>query len=58
MKRYLQRLKLAAEENPLAAAAIAVALISATAKFVEAYNHNTGARAYAKQVDYRVKNKK
>lgn len=58
MKQFIENLKRSAEENPLIAIGIAVAAVTAVAKLIDAAGHASGSRAFAKQVNYRVKNKK
>lgn len=55
--RFVQNLIQFAEENPAAAIMLAAALIGSTAKLVDAIGHNAGSRAYARQVNYRHKNR-
>lgn len=43
------------DENPLVVIAVAVGAVSAVAKLIDALSAAQGRRAYAKQVDYRVK---
>lgn len=55
--RFVQTLKRQAEENPVVVLMAAAALITATAKLVDAVGHNAGSRAYAKQVAAKLKNR-
>jgi hypothetical protein len=55
--RFVQNLKTAAEENPVVVIMATAALITATAKLVDAVGHNAGSRAYAKQVAAKLKNR-
>lgn len=48
----------AIEENPAAFLGGLSALLYSTSKVIEAMGHSRGSRAYAKQVDYRIRNKK
>lgn len=50
-----KKLKQKFEENPLPYILAAGLLLSATAKFIDAAGAAQGRRAYAKQVDYRVR---
>ena len=58
MKKFAENLKRQAEENPVVILVIAVAAITASAKLVDSAGHARGSNAYAKQVNYRVKNNK
>lgn len=53
--RFVQKLKEQAEENPVVVLMATAAVITATAKLVDAVGHNAGSRAYAKQVSARLK---
>lgn len=57
MKQFLANLKQSAEENPILALAVGAGLITAVGKLIDAVGHTMGRHAYAKQVNYRVKNK-
>lgn len=57
MKKFMTNLKRSAEENPLVAIGVAIAAVTVTAKLIEAIGNATGSAAYAKQVNFRVKNK-
>lgn len=54
----LEKLKKQWEENPLAVIGVGAAAVGAVAKFVDALSAAKGRRAYAKQVNYRVKHRK
>lgn len=56
MKKYLENLKLAAEENPIAALAIAGLVVTAVAKFIDSAGRYRGSAAYARDVDRRIRN--
>lgn len=58
MKKFLNNLKQTAQENPLMALAAGAATLTAVAKLVEASGNRAGSRAYAKDVDRRIKNNK
>lgn len=58
MHPLANKLKHQAEENPLAALGVGAAAITAAAKLIDALSAAQGRRAYAKQVNYRVKKKK
>lgn len=57
MKQFIENLKKSAEENPILAIAVGAGFITAVGKLIDAVGHAAGSRAYAKQVNYRVKNK-
>jgi hypothetical protein len=56
MKKFVENLKQNAQENPMLTLAAAAAVITATAKLIDAVGHAQGSRAYAKDVNRRVKN--
>lgn len=56
MNKFVNNLKRNIEENPIIAIAVAAAVITATAKLIDAAGHNAGSRAYAKQVNAKIKN--
>ena len=56
MKRFIDKLKLQAEENPLLALGIGAALLTAAGKFIDASAHATGSRAYARDAARRDRN--
>lgn len=58
MKQFLLNLKHQAEENPMLAIVIAVGATTAIAKFIDASGRASGSRAYARDVNRRVKNSK
>jgi hypothetical protein len=55
MEKFLQNLSAQAEQNPLLALAIASGLMTAGAKLIKAHGESKGSRAYAKDVDRRIK---
>lgn len=55
MKFDTTKLKQQVEENPMLALAVGAAVITAAAKFLDAASAAQGRRAYAKQVNHRVK---
>ena len=55
MEKFIANLKRQAEENPIVAIAVAAGLITATSKLIDASGHAAGSRAYAKDVDRRIK---
>lgn len=52
------KLKKAWDDNPLAVIAIGAFAVTAAAKFVDSWSAAQGRRAYARQVDYRVTNRR
>ena len=58
MDKFLTRLKEQAEENPIIALGVGAGLLTAAAKLIDAVGAARGRQAYAKQVNYRVKNRK
>lgn len=58
MKNLKTKLIRAWDENPLAVIAVGAAVLTATAKLIDATSAAQGRRAYAKQVEYRTKNHK
>lgn len=54
----MEKLKQYWDENPLAVVGVTAAAVSAVAKLVDAVSASRGRRAYAKQVNYRVKHKR
>ena len=55
MDLNIDMLKRQAEENPLAALAVAAAVITSIAKLMDASSAAQGRRAYAKQVNASIK---
>ena len=58
MEKFLTKLKQQAEENPLLALGAGAAALTAASKLIDSVSAARGRQAYAKQVNYRVKNKK
>lgn len=58
MEKFLNNLKHQAEENPVLAMGVAAGLLSALAKFVDASGHARGSRAYARDVERRIRQSK
>lgn len=54
---WKDKLKKAWDENPVAVIAVGAFALTAVAKTVDSLSAAQGRRAYAKQVDYRVKNR-
>lgn len=53
--KFLNNLKQAAEENPVVVLVAVAAVITASAKLIKAHGESKGSRAYAKQVEYRIR---
>lgn len=58
MEKFLNNLKHQAEANPIVALGVAAALLTAMGKFVDAAGHAKGSRAYARDVDRRIRQSK
>jgi hypothetical protein len=58
MKRFWEKLKLQAEENPIVALGIGAAILTAVGKFIDAAGHYRGSNAYARDVNRRIKKTK
>lgn len=53
-KRFVEKLKRQAQENPLLTIAVAAMFVTATSKLMEANTQRTYAKAHAKEIDRRV----
>ena len=53
-----QKLQTKFEDNPIVFLGVGAALLTGLAKFIDAAGAAQGRRAYAKQVNYRVRNRK
>ncbi len=58
MNRFLTNLKHQAEQNPLVAITVGIALVTVTSKFINSAGSAMGSAAYAKQVNYRISKNK
>lgn len=58
MEKFLTKLKQQAEDNPILALGVGAAVLTAASKLIDSSGAAMGRRAYAKQVDYRIKNHK
>jgi hypothetical protein len=56
MNQFFENLKHQAEANPLMALIIGTALLNGAARFVDASGAAVGRRAYARQIDNKIKN--
>ena len=52
--KFVVNLKQAAEENPVVVILAVAAVITASAKLIQAHGQAKGSRAYARQVNYRI----
>lgn len=57
MRTYVNNLKRAAEENPVAALLVAAVAITATAKLIDAVGGAVGSAAYARATNHRLASK-
>lgn len=55
MEKFLTRLKEQAEENPIMAIAVGVAVLTASSKFLNAAGNAYGRRTWSKEVNRRTK---
>lgn len=53
--KLVKNLKYQFEENPLGVLVAVAGILAAGAKLIDAWGHSKGSRAYAKQVNYRIK---
>lgn len=53
--KFAQNLKRQAEENPVVVMLATAALLTAAAKLIDAHGHSAGSRAYARQVNAKLK---
>lgn len=53
--KFVRNLKHQAEENPVVVIMAVAALMTATAKVIDAHGHAAGSRAYAKQINYKYR---
>lgn len=58
MNEFVENLKTQAEENPFVALAVCAGLLTAASKFIKANTDAKNAKAWAKEVDRRVKKSK
>lgn len=54
--KYIEKLKQKFEEDPITVIVVGSLAVTATAKLIDAASAAQGRRAYAKQVEYRVRN--
>jgi hypothetical protein len=55
MKEFYENLKREAQENPILALGIAAGLLTGMSKLIDASGHAVGSRAYARQIDHKIK---
>ena len=58
MEKFLKRLQAQAEENPMVALAVGVAVLTASSKFISAAGDAYGQKTWSKEVARRSKNSK
>ena len=58
MQKFKTTIVRAFEEHPVEMSMAGVALLYATSRFIQAVADSRGSKAYARQVDYRIRNKK
>lgn len=58
MDKFLDNLKREAEANPIMALAVGAGVITAISKFIDAAGHAKGSRAYARDVNRRIRKSK
>jgi hypothetical protein len=58
MKKFTDRIKREFEENPVQTLMVAALVATAAAKLIDALSAAQGRRAYSKQVNYRVSNRR
>lgn len=56
MEKFLNNLKAQTEANPMAALIVGTALLTAAGRFIDASGAAVGRRAYARQIDAKLKN--
>lgn len=54
MKKFAANIKRVAQEHPLETIIVAVMVVTATAKLIDAAGHAQGSRAYAKMVNAKL----
>lgn len=57
MQKFLENLRHEAEANPVQALGVAAALLVGLSKVMEARGNSAGSRAYARQVDAKLRSK-
>lgn len=55
MNKFLENLKREAEANPTLALIVATGLLTAAGKFIDAAGSSRGSRAYARDVERRIR---
>ncbi len=58
LKAGLDKIRIAWEENPLTVIGIGIAATLAVSKLIDSVSAAQGRRAYARQIDYKVKHRK
>ena len=55
MNRFFENLKREAEANPTITLGVGAAFLTALGKLIQAHGESAGSRAYAKQVQHRIR---
>lgn len=55
MNRFFENLKREAEQNPTVTLGIGAAFLTAVGKMIQAHGDSAGSRAYARQVNYKIR---
>lgn len=55
MNRFFENLKREAEQNPTVTLGIGAAFLTALGKVIQAHGDSAGSRAYARQVNYKIR---
>lgn len=58
MDRFLENLRREAEANPTMALAVGAAFLTAVSKLINAHGQSKGSRAYARDVERRIRQSK
>ena len=55
MNRFFENLKREAEANPTITLGVGAAFLTAVGKLIQAHGESAGSRAYARQVNHRIR---
>jgi hypothetical protein len=58
MNQFLENLKREAEQNPTFVLGVGAAFLAAAGKLIQAHGDSAGSRAYARQVNWKIRNAK
>jgi hypothetical protein len=58
MNPFFENLKREAEQNPTLTLGIGTAFLAALGKLIQAHGESAGSRAYARQVNWKIRNAK